>query len=102
MWQILGNLYKKDKEISKDYLEIKEIIRKGLLKEPQELSIVSSNEKERRSLIKIIQDKGFKDCNLHTVLKAIGEIQQEEHKSSSQPFNINIDDIVISIDTLPF
>lgn len=102
MWQILGNLYKKDKEISKDYLEIKEIIRKGLLKEPQELSIVSSNEKERRSLIKIIQDKGFKDCNLHTVLKAIGEIQQEEHKDMQKAFNVNIDDLLISIDTLPF
>lgn len=100
MWQILGNLYKKDTDISKSYLEIKEIIRKGLLKEPQELSIVSSNEKERRSLIKIIQDKGFKDCNLYTVLKAIGEIQQEENTLKS--FNINIDDLVISIDTLPF
>lgn len=102
MWQILGNLYSKDKEISKDYLEIKEIIRKGLLKEPQELSIVSSNEKERRSLIKVIQDKGFKDCNLHTVLKVIGEIQQEEHKDIQKSFNVNIDDLVISIDIIPF
>ncbi len=101
MWQILGNLYKKDTDISKSYLEIKEIIRKGLLKEPQELSIVSSNEKERRSLIKIIQDKGFKDCNLATVLKAIEEVCIEENVDT-KALNVHINDIIISVDTIPF
>lgn len=95
MWQILGNLYKRDTEISKNYLEIKELVRKALLKEPFNLSLIE--------VIKQLKDKkGFKDCNLITVLKAIEEVQKEEHKSKSKCFNINIEEIIISVDTLPF
>jgi len=100
MWQILGNLYKKDKEISKDYLEIKELIRKFLFKELQKVSLstvitslqLGNQEKKIRP---------YKDCNLATVLKAIEEVCIEENVDN-KALNVYIDEIIISVDTIPF
>lgn len=94
MWQILGNLYTRDKEISKSYLEIKELMRKLLLKEPPKLDL-------NETILQLRDKKGYKDCNLATVLKAIEEISSEEN-TETKFFNVNIEQIIISIDTLPF
>lgn len=94
MWQILGNLYKKDKEISKDYVEIKGLVRKALFKEPKNLSIGVI-------IATLIENKGFKDCNLATVLKAIEEVCLEENVDT-KALNVHINDIIISVDTIPF
>ena len=100
MWQILGNLYKKDKEISKDYLEIKELIRKFLFKELQKVSLTTvitslqlGNQEKKI--------KPYKDCNLATVLKAIEEVCIEENVEY-RSLNVYINDIIISVDTIPF
>lgn len=100
MWQILGNLYKKDTDISKSYLEIKELIRTFLFKELKERSLID--------VIKALQlgnqekkIKPYKDCNLATVLKAIEEVCIEENVDT-KALNVHIDEIIISVDTIPF
>ncbi|MFK5283097.1 hypothetical protein ACI3PL_26360, partial [Lacticaseibacillus paracasei] len=63
MIQILGNLYTRDREISKSYLEIKELTRKVLFKAlGKQDSSFSLNE----FINHLINNKGYKDCNLPT------------------------------------
>lgn len=100
MYQILGNLYKKDTTLSKDFSNIKELIRKAFLKEPDEIYIVTENKKEKE-IVTIMKDKGYKDCNLFTVLKAIGEVYEEENVNE-KVLNVYIKDIKISVDRIPF
>lgn len=93
-WYILGNLvYNRDKEISKSYSEIKELIRKLLLKEPNSLLV--------STIISSLEKRGFKDCNLFTVLKAIDEVVQEEN-TDSKNMSIYIKEMEIGVDGLPF
>ena len=93
MWQILGNLYQKDTDLSKDFLAIKELIRKALLKNPEKLSLVW--------IINQMKAMKYADCNLMTILKAVEEVQKEE-TTEKKCININIVDIIITVDDLPF
>lgn len=97
MWQLIGNIYKKDKDLSKNLSEIKELLRTGFLKnmnEPLSYSIAD--------LIKVMQNKyNYKDCNLTTILKAIEEIGNEEN-DGKKSFNVSITEIRFSIDDIPF
>lgn len=99
MIRLLGILYKGNIEISKNYEEIKEILRKAIQKS------FNKNEFEKtfsvNYLVKVMQDKGYKDCNQITIFKAFEEITKE-YEDKNENFNIYTNDIIINIDQLPF
>lgn len=97
MWSVIGIMYKQDKEVSKNFIQIKELLRAGFIKNMNEPIIFSIAD-----LIKIMQTKyNYKDCNLITILKAIEEIGNEQNEKG-ETFNVNITEIRFTVNEIPF